>query len=86
VACLGGFYFFEEAGAAKAAGGLNVGGQGEKGKLGAPAAARRLATHWGIACSAACLHGESMARTEVGVESESRRKEACRKLRELARL
>ena len=68
----GGFYFFEETGAAEAAGRLPFRGHGEMRQLGAPAAGCFLTGHGRIALSAASFHKEIMARRGTGVQRETK--------------
>jgi len=62
------FYFFEETGAAEAAGRLPFRGHGEMRQLGAPAAGCFLTGHRRIALGAAGFHKEIMARRMAGVQ------------------
>lgn len=65
--CFGGFYFFQQASAAEAAGGLRIGRHRKVRKFEAPAAAFGLASHGRATFGAAGLHKESIAlrRTQV---------------------
>jgi hypothetical protein len=65
---LGGFYFFQEAGAAEAAVGLCVGGHGKTQMIETPTTTFWLAGHGRAALGALGLHEESMARRDEGVK------------------
>ena len=70
--CAGGFYFFEQARAAQAAGRLPFRGHREMRQFGAPAAGLFLTGHGRIALSAAGFHKEIMARTRASVQRETK--------------
>ena len=60
--CFGGFYFFEEAGAAEAAGGLQIRRHREMRELGAPAVTFGMAIEGRATLGALLLHTGSMTR------------------------